>query len=89
MKKRYAKGLTGVRFFRWYRVKETRMEPILDGEDGFSLLHGHLVMEKVRPEDQGDYVCLVKNTLGSRTLEVKLKIQGKFFYSLLGSTRGK
>ncbi|CAG0883377.1 unnamed protein product [Darwinula stevensoni] len=61
--------------YRWYRVKETRMEPILDGEDGFSLLHGHLVMEKVRPEDQGDYVCLVKNVLGSRTLEVKLKIQ--------------
>jgi hypothetical protein len=49
------------------------MEPLSFDERVYKQ-HGHMVIEKVRLQDAGDYVCLIKNDVGSKTVEASLAV---------------
>lgn len=58
----------------WYFRRNQREEPIKEIPGHFSVLDGSLIIQSVREDDAGSYICTASNSEGSETLEVTLSV---------------
>lgn len=72
--------------FSWHRKERHSERPVpLNGnmnQHRFSMVDGVLIIQDLRVEDSGVYICIANNSISEERAETVLKVRGKWMHLL-------